>query len=97
MSLADLRKMALMFFGMYRDGTVGYRKLFSTKIQYFLFESYSKFLIKRDMKKRFRRNFILKKFTDEMESLEEMVRWKYDKIMKGEYRFEYKPMYEKTL
>ncbi len=26
-----------------------------------------------------------------------MVRWKYDKIMKGEYRFEYKPMYELTL
>ncbi len=26
-----------------------------------------------------------------------MVRWKYDKIMKGEFRFEYKPMYEMTL
>jgi hypothetical protein len=32
-----------------------------------------------------------------MASLEEMVRWKYERIMNGEYRFEYKPMYEKTL
>ncbi len=26
-----------------------------------------------------------------------MVKWKYEKIMDGEFRFEYKPMYEKTI
>jgi len=32
-----------------------------------------------------------------MGSLEEMVKWKFERIMKGEFRFEYKPMYEKTI
>lgn len=40
---------------------------------------------------------MLREKTDGMGSLDEIVRWKYEKIMNGEYRFEHKPMYEKTL
>ncbi len=32
-----------------------------------------------------------------MQTLEEMVKWKFDKIMKGEFRLEYIPMYKHTL
>ncbi len=84
-------------FGIYRDGTVGYRKLFNKKIPHFFFEGYSRFLIKRYMEKKFKRDLLMKKYTDGMNSLEEMVRWKYEKVMSGESRFEYKPMYENTL
>jgi len=49
MSLTDLRRICLLLFGIYRDGTVGYRKLFNKKIEYFLFPGYSRFLIRRYM------------------------------------------------
>jgi hypothetical protein len=97
MSLRDLRKICLLLFGIYRDGTVGYRKLSKAKIPHLFAEGYSRFLIKRYMEKMFKRDLLLREKTDGMGSLDEIVRWKYEKIMNGEYRFEHKPMYEKTL
>ncbi len=64
MTLSELRKICLLLFGIYRDGTVGYRKLFNKKIPYLFTESYSKYLIKRYMYKRFRKDLILSKLTN---------------------------------
>ncbi len=61
--------MSLLLFGYYRDGTIGYRKLFNKKIEYFLFEGFSRFLIKRDMQKKFKRDLFCNKITNPMSSL----------------------------
>ena len=61
MSLRDLKKLCLLLFGFYRDGTVGYRKLFNKKLPFLISEGYSRYLIKRDLRKRFKRNMALNK------------------------------------
>lgn len=49
------------------------------------------------MDKRFRMDFATKEHTEHMQSLEEKVKWKFEQVMKGQFRFEYVPMYEHTL
>jgi len=70
MPLRDLKKLCLLLFGFYRDGTVGYRKVFNKKLSFFISEEYSRFLIKRDLKKRFERNLTLAKETRHLETLQ---------------------------
>lgn len=36
LSLRELRKLSLLLFGYYRDGTIGYQKLFNKKISYLI-------------------------------------------------------------
>lgn len=69
MTLRELKKLCLVLFGFYRDGTVGYRKLFNKKLPFLFTEGYSKFLIKRDLNKRFRRNYTLAEQTKHLKTL----------------------------
>lgn len=45
------------------------------------------------MKKKFNRDLFSNEITGTMPSLNDMVRWRYEKILKGEYILEYVPMY----
>jgi hypothetical protein len=54
----------MLLFGIYRDGTIGYRKLSNQRIDHFFSEGLSKRLIKSQLKKRFERDLLNCEVTD---------------------------------
>lgn len=67
-------------YGYHRDGTQGYNKIFKKDIDYIISESFSKYLIKRKLKYKFRSD--LENWpTLKDKSFDEMIKWKYEQVM----------------
>ena len=89
MSLEEARQLGLCLYGYYRDGTIGYKKLFKKPKEYVISEGFSKYLIKRKFRYKFNSDLLHEDILKNMD-FNEKLRWKFEQVVeKGEMMVKY--------
>ena len=91
-SLDELKLLSQLLFGHFEDGVVGINKYFKNNPKsYFVHPNFSKHIATRNIKQELKKDVAAHKELEGL-STEELVLWKYDRVMKGEDHIVFQPI-----